>query len=552
MELNLPVVLEAIERAIPERPCTVTDGGTRTWAETMDQVRRWAALLAAHGIGRTGEVDPTDGWRCSNDRVALLLTNCPEYLEAMVGCWRAAATAVNVNYRYVADELRHVLGDSGARAVVFHGRFAPVLAEVLPALPHVELLVQVDDGSPLLEGAVLADAALGSVDPRDAPPIDRLSPADRYVLYTGGTTGRPKGVLWRQCDFAVGALGVRRRDGGEHTSVDEIVERARRGGPTTLPAPPFMHGAAHWNALAAWLAGGTVVLPAHPERFDAAAVLAAIERHRVTALLIVGDAFAGPLLDELERSTADTSSLRHLLNGGAALTERSRLRLLEHVVGLTIVDVLGASESGRQAVRDQRAGAPGALRPSSTTVVLSEDRTRVLSPGDPELGWLAQRGRVPRGYLGDPERSSVTFPVIDGIPTAVPGDRVRLLLDGSLEFHGRDAATINTGGEKVFAEEIEEVLRSHPEVADAVVVGRPSERFGQEVAAIVALRPRADVSDDALRDHCRSHLAGYKVPRAIVRRDTIERSPSGKADYRWAMTQAAAASPDREGQTAEH
>lgn len=540
LEINLAMLLEAVASRFGDRTCLVDASGPRTWRETHEQVARFAALLRSWDIGRHGLPEPAHGWQCNNDRVALLLTNCATYLETMVGSWRAGATAVNVNYRYVAEELQHVLTDSGARVIVFHGRFGPVLAEVSDDLPALEHLLQVDDGSPLLDDARFLDEALLSVDPADAPAVAELSPADRYVLYTGGTTGLPKGVLWRQSDFAVAALGLRRRDGTEYENLEEVLARAEGGTLVTLPAAPFMHGAAHWNALAAWCAGGTVVLPEHPERFDAGAALRAIERHGVTALLVVGDAFARPLLEALERSTSSFESLRHLLNGGAALSDQNRARLLARLPGLTIVDVLGSSESGRQAVRDQRLDEPGRLWPSAQTVVVSADRSQLLREGDQELGWLAQSGRVPCGYLGDPSKTADTFPTIEGTRYAVPGDRVRWRADGSIELHGRDSATINTGGEKVFAEEVEAVLRAHPAVVDAVVVGRDDPRWGQAIVAVLQVVNEDDVDDEVLLEHCAQHPARYKLPKTLRRVPAIQRSPAGKADYRWAKAVAMA------------
>jgi fatty-acyl-CoA synthase len=525
---NAAALHEAIAATVPDRPCLVAGGVHRTWAEVGDRTRRLAAVLAAAGLGLRGDPATVARWESPHDHVALYLHNGHEYLEGMIGAWKARAASVNVNYRYVAGELRYVLADSAARAVIYHGAFATTLSEVVDHLPDLVLLLQVDDGSgaPLLPGAVRYEDALAAATP--AAPAG-LSPDDRYVLYTGGTTGRPKGTLWRQGDFLATALGVT-------GSQDEIVAAARaRAALRVLPSAPFMHGAAHWNALSAWISGGTVVVQDDPTRLDAADVLATCARERVTSLQIVGDPFARPLLDELDARRYDLSSLRFLLSGGAVLSPSTKARLTERLPGVRIVDVLGSSEAGRQAV----AGAEGGFRPERTTVVLSGDRSRVLAPGEDEVGWLAQAGRVPLGYLGDPARTTATFPSVGGVRHAVAGDRVRVRADGTLDLLGRDSVTINTGGEKVFAEEVEQALIAHPAVADAVVVGRPSERWGEEVVAVLCARPGATPpGDGTLRDHCHATLAGYKVPKAFRWVDEVVRSPAGKPDYAWARAAA--------------
>jgi fatty-acyl-CoA synthase len=532
-ELNLAAVHEAVAAAVPERECLVWRDRRLTWAEVTDRTRRLAGVLREAGLGIHGDLRDCEGWASPHDHVALYLHNGNEYLEGMLGAAKARAAAINVNYRYVAEELRYVLRDSQAKAVVFHGAFAPTLAEVLPTLDTAPLLLQVPDGSghPLLAGAVEYEAALAGAEPE---PPEALGPDDLYILYTGGTTGMPKGVLWRQGDFMAAALGI-------SSTTDELVAAAERSNLRTLPAAPFMHGAAHWNALSTWCSGGTVVIQDHPERLDPHDVLATVERERASSLLIVGDAFARPLIDALRDQPRDLSSLRHLVTGGATLSAHVKEELLELAPGIRIVDILGSSETGRQGVQrsDRTRGAStGTFERSPTAVILSEDLAGVLEPGTGELGWLAQTGRVPRGYLGDAEKTARTFPVVGGVRHAVAGDRARVLADGSVELLGRDSVTINTGGEKVFAEEVEQALKRHPDVFDVVVVGRPSDRWGQEVVAVVQLRPDRAPSDDDLRAVAGEHVARYKLPKAVVRVPVVLRSPSGKPDYRWAAEQA--------------
>lgn len=528
-DLNIVETLGAIASAVPERECMVWRDRRLTWSEFADRWQRFARALVIAGVG--GSVRPVaNGWESPHDHVALMLTNGNEYLEAMLGCWQARAASVNVNYRYTADELAFLLGDSSAVAVVYHARFAPVVAAALTRCPEVRLLVVVDDGS----GTAPVD---GSVDYESflaggagvVPCVGELTADDRYLVYTGGTTGSPKGVLWRQGDFLATALGI-------IGTIDEIVERARRPDrPRALPAPPFMHGAAHWNALSCLLAGGTVIVQDHTEGLDPADVLDVCEREHVGSLLIVGDAFARPLLDEIVRTDRDLSALRHLMTGGAVLSPTIKAQLVAALPELRIVDILGSSETGRHGLSSSSAGdtaEPGVFAPSSTTVVLDAARTRELEPGDPQTGWLAQRGRVPRGYLNDPDKTEATFPRIDGTVHAVAGDRARVRADGRIELLGRDSVTINTGGEKVHAEEVEQAVKAHPSVYDALVVGRPSQRWGQEIVAVVSVTDGfipAEVSAAA-----GEHLARYKLPKDYVVVEQIRRSASGKPDYAWA------------------
>ena len=550
MELNIADICDALSVAYPGRECLTFRDRRLTWADVADRTNHLAAIFGAAGLGRTRPFAGADGWESTQDHVALYLHNGNEYLEGMLGAYKAVCAPVNVNYRYRATELAYVLGDSGAKAIIFHSAFAPLLAEVLPDLPSLTLLLQVADssGNPLLADvdgrtARWYEEALATAAP-EARPLGDRSGDDLYLCYTGGTTGMPKGVLWRQADFMVSALGVRRSDGSDYESIDEIVTAAERSSLRALPAPPLMHGAAHWNAISCWIAGGTVIIQDHPEHLDPADIWSTVERHRATSLLIVGDSFARPLLDELARradagAPYDVSSMRHLLSGGAVLSPHVKAELLDAVPGLTIVDVLGSSESGRQGVASTRTAedsAAGFVR-SSTARVVREDLSGALEPGTGEVGWLTQTGRVPLGYLGDPDKTARTFPIIDGERHAVAGDRARLAADGSIELLGRDSVCINTGGEKVFAEEVEVALTSHPDVFDAVVCGRPSERWGQEVVGVVALTPGSTTTATELIEHCKDRLAGFKAPKAIVFVDRVVRSPSGKADYRWAATQ---------------
>jgi fatty-acyl-CoA synthase len=541
VEFNLAQVHEAVEAAVGDRECIVFRDRRLTYSDVGERSRRFANALRARGLGDVVPRDRLAPHQSGQDHVGLYLHNGNEYLESMLGAYKARVAPFNVNYRYVAEELEHLLVDSGARALVFHSSFAPTLARVRPHLPRLEVLLQVGDGSgeALLDGAEWYEDVLAAAEP-DLPDdlVTSWSPDDLYVLYTGGTTGLPKGVLWRQADIFIGALGGRRLDTqDEWRSLDEIRANALEGGTRVLPGPPFMHGAAHWLAFTAFANGNTVVLSDVGDHLDPADVVRVVEQERVNVVLIVGDAFGRPLVEELERHPRDLSSLLILVSGGATLSPGIKQRLLRAVPTMMVLDGLGASETGQQASQLTSAGqvpTTGDFTPGPGMHVLSGSLERVLQPGDDELGWLSQSGRVPLGYLGDPEATARTFPEIDGVRHSVPGDRARWRDDGTLELLGRDSATINSGGEKIFAEEVEQALLRHPSVADCLVAGRPSPRWGEEVVALVQLRDGVAASDDDLLEEAGRHVARYKLPKAIVRVDHVRRAPSGKADYRWA------------------
>ncbi|MFV2172180.1 AMP-binding protein [Actinomadura sp. LOL_016] len=544
-QLDLATLHEAIAAAIPDRECLVWRDRRMTWHDVTDRTRRLANVLHAHGLGRRdGAHEP---WESPHDHLALYLHNGPEYLEGLVGAHKARVAPFNVNYRYVDDELAQLFGDARPRAILYHARFAGQVERVVKRLDEPPLLLQVadDSGTPLAPGALDYDGALAGAS-AEPPPGVRPGADDLQILYTGGTTGMPKGVLWRIGDLMHGPLGLRRRDGSELTDLDEAVARAVRGEHRVLVAPPMMHGGGTWSALGGWCGGACVIFPHRVDGLDADDLMDVAERERATRMPIVGDAFARPIVAALERRTRDLASMRTLLNSAAGISPGIKRRLLELLPGAHLVDVLGSSESGFSVTAHGADSPRFALQPGAA--VLSADRTRRLAPGEDEMGWLAKGGSsIPLGYLNAPEKTAATFLTVDGDRLVVPGDRARLLADGTVEVHGRDATTINTGGEKVFAEEVETVLRGLPGVADALVLGRPSERWGSEIVAVVG---PADAPDDAaLRDGCAAHLARYKIPKAFVRTGRTLRLPNGKADYAAAreLSEAAIDGPDGAG-----
>jgi acyl-CoA synthetase (AMP-forming)/AMP-acid ligase II len=535
VETTVTAVVDALAAARPDRLAVVDGDRRERWASLAERSRRFGAWLHGRGLGVREERTALDPWRSGQDHVGLCLHNGRTYLEGLLGAFRARTAPFNLNYRYGVAELRYLLADADARAVVFHSAYAPAVVEAAASLPRLTTLVQVPDcsGVPLAPGAIWYDHALAAGDPA-GPPV-APDPDDLYILYTGGTTGRPKGVLWRQADALVACFGIPRT---AH-DLDEVVAAAAPS-VRLLPTPPFIHGAGQWVALRTLFGGGTVVVPARPDRFDAAAIWRCVESERVSSLAVVGDAFCRPLLAELSRRRYDTSSLTVVLSGGAALTPHVTAALLEQLPTVMVVDGLGSSEVGGQVVRVTTRGAPPSeFQPNLVTTVLSADRSRILEPGEDDLGWLASAGRLALGYLDDPDRTSEVFPVVDGVRFGLPGDRARRRVDGSVEVLGRDSMTINSGGEKIFAEEVEEVLARHPAVDDVVVVPRPSLRWGEEAVAVIRVRAGAVLDVDELLARAEERLARFKLPKAVLVVDEVRRSPAGKADYRWARSLAA-------------
>jgi fatty-acyl-CoA synthase len=545
MQPTLTDVFTAVARAVPDRPCLVHGAARRSYAEVLARTQRLGRFLAAQGLGVRRERAGLDDCESGQDHLALYLHNGPEYLEALLGALAARVAPFNVNYRYTAAELRHLFGDARPSAIVFHSAFAPLLAEVLPTLPGEVLLVQVSDGSgeSLLPGAVDFEAALASV-PADGP-LPATSPDDLFLLYTGGTTGMPKGTMWRNGDLLHNLSGISYPPGA--SPKDAAAAVAAGQGPRYLGSAPFMHGSGCVGALRSVFHGGTVAIPDVPHRLDVVDVCRLIERERIDTASFVGEAFCRPIADELERGGYDVSSMRSALLSGGATQPATLARLGTLMPGARFADGLGSSETMQLIRTDIRPGAPreaGVFSPLPRARVVDESRTRTLKPGEEATGWLAATEPLPLGYLGDPAKTAETFPIVEGQRLCVPGDRVQLLADGRIALRGRDSMTINSGGEKIYAEEVERAVFSHPAVIDALVVGRPSERWGQEVTALIRLTADTpEPSDEELREHAGRFVARYKLPKAFLRVTEIRRNPMGKPDYVWARAYAAESVP---------
>jgi 3-oxocholest-4-en-26-oate---CoA ligase len=529
--LSIAEIHEAIAATRPDEECLIFRDKRFTWSEITNRTRQLANYLASQGLGCNVERDQLQGWETGQDHLAIYLHNGNEYLEAMLGSWKARVAPFNVNYRYVAEELEYLLRDSQASACVVHSQFAPLLEAVKQNLPKLRVIIQVPDssGNPLMNGAIWYEDALG-ISSKEKP-AGGYSGDDLYILYTGGTTGMPKGVLWRNADAVVECFG------GSKTAstVDEFVAEAV-GNLRALPSPPFMHGAGHWIALRTWLTGGTIIVQSQPDRLDADDIWGLVEKEKANFLLIVGDAFARPLLDGLAGSTRDLSSLLSILSGGAPLSAHLKVEFHLYLPSVIVVDGLGSSEAGGQLsqVATGDSSTTGSFPYAPQNHILSEDHTSELQAGHEGLGWLAKSGRLALGYLNDEAKTKKTYPIVQGVRYVVPGDRARLTADMMIEVHGRDSVTINSGGEKIFAEEVEAAVKAHPDVYDCVVTGRPSDRWGNEVVAVVRLKAGASTTEESLRQTAQKHIARFKLPKQFVFVDAIVRSPAGKADYRWA------------------
>lgn len=526
-EWTLAAVLDAIAEVVPDRLMTVCGDRRSTYAESADRTHRLANYLGSQGLGAHIEREQLDRWECGQDRVALVMCN-DLYPDMVIGCLKARTVPVNINYHYTPREVGELLDYVKPTAVIYHRSLGAKFADVIGG---ADLLLSIDDGSAAAElpdAVTLEDAlAQGDTDQPISP-----SPDDVIMICTGGTTGRPKGVLWRQSDMYVVSM-----NGADHVSVDEIHQKVRQAGPPWYAVSPLMHAAGMWTAFAALMNGQTVILYDDRAGFDPATALETVEREKVGLMTMVGDAYAAPLVQELQRRSYDLSSLFAIGTGGAATNPKYQRALLDAIPQITLINGYGSSETGNMAFgHSQRGQQRDTFQFREGGLVLSDDYTRFLQPGDPEVGWVARAGRIPLGYFDDEPATLKTFPVVDGRRVVISGDRASVEADGALRLFGRDSLVVSTGGEKVFIEEVEEVLRAHPAVADALVVGRPSDRWGEELVALVALRDGIEATDEVLREHCTSQLARFKAPKQFIFIDHVRRLGNGKGDYRWAKS----------------
>lgn len=536
MEWNIADLFEATVDAVPERTALVAGAARRTYAELERRANRLAHHLAALGVGR-------------NDHVGIHAYNCAEFVEGMFACFKLRAVPVNVNYRYVEQELAYLFDNADLVALLHQRQFAPRIAAIRDGLPKLRHFVAIEDGSgadlAVLGSVPYEEALAGAREVRDFGP---RSPDDRYILYTGGTTGMPKGVLWRHQDviFTLGG-GIDHTTGVPLERPENLTAKTKNPPMTNLAIAPLMHGASQWATLGGSFVGNKVCLYSEPH-FDAAKVWEIVERERVNVVMVTGDAMARPLVDELERAKGgrDLSSLVALASTAAIFSPSVKAQFKAVFPNLVITDSVGSSEAGFNGVSmydpnaPRREGAGVSVRPGRDTIVVDEN-LRPVKPGSGVVGRIARGGNVPIGYYKDPKKSAEVFVTVDGRRYSIPGDFAKLEADGTITLLGRGNVCINSGGEKIYPEEVEQALKSHPDVFDAMVVGVPDERWGQKVSAVVQPRPGRAPTLESLAEHCRHHLAGYKVPRALHLVEQIHRHPSGKPDYPWAQKIARAA-----------
>ncbi len=530
MEFNLADLFENAADHFGEREYIVANGERRTYAQMEARANRLAHHLAAQGIG-------------PGDHVGIYAYNCVEWVESLWAIFKIRAVWININYRYVEDELAYIFDNADLTGLIFAREFAPRVSAVRGTMPLLRHTIVLEDGS----GADLAgidavdyEAAMASGDPgRDFPP---RSADDRYILYTGGTTGMPKGVVWRHEDvfFALGG-GNDPQTGERATAPEQMVERGMKDAApqVMLPIAPLMHGATQWATMGGSFVGRKTVLMA---QFDPEAVWRLVAEEKITTIMITGDAMGRPMIEYLQANPDryDVSSLFVLTSSAAVFSPVVKDAFFEFFPNLLIIDSIGSSESGNNGMAfitkgntAMKGGGP-TVNAGPGTVVLDTETGALIAPGSGVVGKVARKGDIPLEYYKDPAKSAETFVTYDDVRYSMPGDFASIEADGTITLLGRGSVSINSGGEKIFPEEVESAVKSHPDIYDAVVVGVPDERFGSRVAAVIQMRPGANTTLEAVQEQCRTKIAGYKIPRQLHVVEAMERSPSGKPDYRWA------------------
>ncbi len=510
---NFAHLWHGIAQAVPDRDALVCGDRRVTFGAFDDRSARLATFLGDHGVA-------------AGDKVAIDVTNCPEYLETFFAALKLGATPVNINYRYLVDETHYVIDNSDSKAVIHAPAFAATVKRAVKRIGKQWRPVTLETGAPY-ETAIATSAPTGDWQER-VPSGD-----DLIFLYTGGTTGMPKGVMWRNEDIYAALWNIG-RPGTEPPDPIAAARAGKRTG-TCLPACPLMHGTGLFTALSTLSGGGTVVLLDEPG-LDPGAVWDAVEREAVQVLTIVGDVFARPLLAALDHDPDhwDLTSLRTITSSGVTWSPDTKVGLLKHLPHVTLLDSLGSSEgmmTRSEATADDAVIKPARFAVNARVKVLDEHTGREVAPGSEEIGLVGVTGHIPLGYYNDPEKTRETFKLVGGVRYSIPGDYAMVDADGTIKLLGRGSACINSGGEKVYPEEIELMLRKHKGVFDCVVVGVPDARFGEMVVAIVQVTENHYLDEAELEAFCRSKLAGYKKPKRFLFVDSLDRSAAGKANY---------------------
>jgi acyl-CoA synthetase (AMP-forming)/AMP-acid ligase II len=519
---NLADVLDVVAQTIPDRPALIQGPKILKWADLDSRANAVAAFLANNGLGR-------------QDKVTQYLHNTNEYIESLIACFKGSFIPINTNYRYGPDELVYLWQNGDVSAVIFHGSYSGTIESMKGRVPGVKIWLWVNDGSDACPSWATAyeDVAERRIDVGDPPKWSR-SGDDLIFLYTGGTTGMPKGVMWRQDDLFI-RLNTERGDiYADEPDMEFVRARVSKKGRPHLSAGPLMHGAGLLTCFLVLSRGGAI---SHLQErsFSPVDLLDTIERDRVASLMWVGDAFARPTVDALNADPDrwDLTSLRTIMSSGVIFSADVKQAVLRHVPQVIISDVFGSSETmslGRSVTsKDEQAGDTGSFRAKPNTRIIREDGHDVV-PGSGERGLLAIGGRQPLGYYGDEAKTAATFRMIDGKRYAVPGDWATIDENGIVKLLGRGSECINTGGEKVFPEEVEAVLKRHEAIYDAVVVGIPHERFGQSIVAVVETRNKLKIDPEEVIAFVKKNLSGYKAPRSVVTVEKIDRGPNGKPD----------------------
>jgi fatty-acyl-CoA synthase len=517
MEFNLADLFECVADTVPDRMSHIGGVRRRSSEELDERGTRFSNVLRDVGV-------------LPGQHVGIYGYNRAEWAEAFLGCFKARAVPINVNYRYVVEELRYLFDNADLVALVYEAEFGPHVASVLPGLPKLKHLLQLEDATGTqTDGldAVEYEHALASA-PTERDPLLPRSPDDLYILYTGGTTGMPKGVMWRAEDIFFAAMGGGNYGGPGIEKPEQIAANVAATPGISLALAPLMHGNAQWSMMVGLLAGNTVVLNAS-RRFDATEIWDLVEREGISVISLVGDAMARPLVDAIGDRPMPPSIFA-IVSGGAILSPSIKAEFNAKAPNVMMVDAFGASETGANGAVDVTDKGPRFRMNEWTTVITEAGDVAPVG----EVGLLARRGHVPVGYYKDEAKTAATFIEMNGTRWAIPGDRAVIEDDGAINVLGRGSQCINSGGEKIFPEEVEAVLKSHPDVFDAIVVGVTDQRFGEVVGAVVSPRAGHEVTLDQLAEYCRTAIAGYKVPRHLVVVDEVERTPAGKPNYRWA------------------